>query len=153
MKMKWVLMVTMCVAGAGLVAWGAGIESGNGWVRQRAAGLMIRGVEQELGISEGQRAEIKGILKTEQPAIEALAARVRGDQEQLQSQRTFDEAYVRAFAKAHEATMEDVLVEQQKVRAEIRAVLTPEQRAKADEMRMFFYTRFTDRLARLGDQL
>lgn len=145
-------ITVVCAMGAAMVAYGAA-QNENGWMRQRASGLMIRGVERDLGITDVQREQIKAILKAEQPTVEALAAKVHEEQLQLQAQPGFDEAYVRSFAKQHESTLEDVLVERQKVRSEIRAVLTPEQREKADQMRAVFYGRFTDRLARLGDQL
>lgn len=76
---------------------------------------MIRGVERE---------QIKAILKTEQPTVKALAAQLHDEQLQIQAQPGFDEAYIRAFAKQHESTTEDVLVERERVRSEICAALT-----------------------------
>jgi periplasmic protein CpxP/Spy len=153
MKKRWVVITAVCAMGAALVAYGAAQQNENGRLRERFSGLMIRGVESDLGITDAQREQIKAILRTEQPTIQSLAAQVHDEELQLRAQPDFDEAYVRAFAKQHESTMEDALVERQRVRSEIRAVLTPEQREKADQMRSMFYSRFTDRLATLGDRL
>ncbi len=153
MKTKWMVLAVAGAMSAVLATCVAIAQRESGWMQMRASGLMMRGVERDLGITDEQRTQIKSILKTEEPAIEALAVRVHEEQMQLQAQPGFDEGYVRAFAKQHESTMEDVLVERVKVRNEIRDVLTSEQREKADQMRSAFYSRFTDRLAKLGDQI
>jgi P pilus assembly/Cpx signaling pathway, periplasmic inhibitor/zinc-resistance associated protein len=153
MRRKWLALAAVGVAGSALFAYAAGAQNESGWMRTRASGLMIRGIERDLGLTDDQRMQIKAILKAEQPTIETLAARVHEEQIQLQAEPAFDETAVRTFAKQHESTLEDVLVEREKVRSEIRGVLTPEQRDKADQMRSAFYSRFTSRLATLGEQL
>jgi Spy/CpxP family protein refolding chaperone len=129
------------------------MQSDDGWFRQRAAEVFARRVERQLNITDAQRERIRTILKTEQPTIEALAARVLHEQLQLNASDTFDETAVRAFAREHISTIEDVLVERQKVRAEIMQALTPDQRKEADQIRRKLSTQLVDRLSTIGDQL
>ncbi|HWT64723.1 MAG TPA: Spy/CpxP family protein refolding chaperone, partial [Terracidiphilus sp.] len=123
-----------------------------GLLPPRVAGLVVRRAERRLNLSDDQRQKIKTILRTEKPVIESLAERVHAEREQLEVQ-PYDEATVRAFAQQHEMTMEDVLVEREKVRSEIQAVLTPEQRKQVAAMRETLYGRFVERLSSLGDEL
>jgi Spy/CpxP family protein refolding chaperone len=97
--------------------------------------------------------QIKTILQTEKPAILALAERARQERMELASRPTFDEAHIRSFARQHESTVEDALVEREKVRTEVRQVLTPEQQQKAEQVREDLRSRFFERLATVGDQL
>jgi protein CpxP len=115
--------------------------------------MFVHRIESQLNLTEAQRIQIKTILQTEKPAILALAERVRQERAQLASRQTFDEAYVRSFAQQHESTMEDALVEQEKVRTEILQVLTPEQQQKAEQIREDIRSRFFERLTTIGDQL
>lgn len=129
------------------------LQSDDGWFRQRAAEVFVHRIERQLDITDAQREQIRTILKTEQPTIEALAMRVRQEQEQLNASGTFDEARVRAFAREHESTTEDALVEREKVRAQIMQVLTPDQRKEAEQIRQKFAAQLANRLSSIGDQL
>jgi len=153
--MKKALLATcvVCAAIAALAVSAAALQDDNGWLHEKVAAARIHRIERQLGITDPQREQIRTILRTEQPAIAALAAQVHLEQEQLRSQPTFDEAAVRAFARQHESTMEDVLVERERVRTEIMQVLTPRQRAQAEQLRKELYAQFSARLATLGDEL
>jgi Spy/CpxP family protein refolding chaperone len=140
----------LCLA---LAASAVALQDDNPWFRQRATGVFVRRVERQLNITDAQREQIRTILKTEQPAITTLVARVREEQQQLHASDTFDEARVRAFAQEHVSTSEDVLVEREKVRTEIMQVLTPEQRKEAEQIRRKFSAQLADRLSVVGDQL
>jgi Spy/CpxP family protein refolding chaperone len=152
-KIHWGFICGACALGVVLAASAAGLEDQNGWMRQRASALFIHRIESELGISDAQRGKIKAVLKTEQPTIETLAARAHRELLDLSSKDTYDEAHVRNFARQHEATTEDILVEREKVRTEILQVLTPEQRVKAKRLSETLYGNFFRRLETIGDQL
>ncbi len=145
-----------CAVGAmGLLVVGsaAALQEDDGWFQKRASEIFVRRVERQLDITDTQREQIRSILKTEQPTIQSLAARVHQEQEELRAEPAFDEGRVRAFTQEHESTLEDAMVEREKVRTEILAVLTPEQRVKAMKLRETLYARFSDRLATLGDDV
>ncbi len=153
MKVKWIAVTSVTALGAGLVLSAGAAQDENGWFRKGLEGVIVRHVERELAITDTQRDQIKSILKDEQPNIESLATRAHSAQEQLHSTQVFDEASVRAFARQNESTTEDILVEREKVRSEILAVLTAEQRQKAEQLREKAYVRFMQRLNTIGDQL
>lgn len=153
MKKSLVAIGSVSLLGFALAASAVALQDDNPWFRQRATGVFVRRVERQLNITDAQREQIKTILKTEQPTIEALAARVREEQQQLHASDIFDEARVRAFAQEHVSTTEDVLVEREKIRTEIMQVLTPDQRKQAEQIRRRFSIQLTDRLSTIGDQL
>ena len=153
MKNKSRIALAACVASVTLATATASVQNQDGWINKRASGLFIRRIEQRLSITDAQRQQIKSILQAEQPTIDALAVRVRQENDQLISKPEFDEGYVRAFAQQHAATVEDVLVEREKIRTEILQVLTPEQRQKLQLMRQTMQESFTARIFSLGDQI
>ncbi|SEG66194.1 protein CpxP [Bryocella elongata] len=140
------------IACAGAVVATAVFAAGAQEPGARAQEFVLRRMEHRLGLTDGQREQIRGIVKTEQPVIVDLARRVHALNEELQGQPGFDEAQVRAFAKAHESTAEDVLVEREKIRTEVLQVLTPEQREKLQEMRAERVSQLVDRLSALQNQ-
>lgn len=152
MKKMWLLICVAGVLGAGFAVSAAALQNDEGWMPPRMAGLVVRRMERRLNLSEDQRQKIKTILRTEKPVIQSLAERVHTEREELEAQ-PYNEAVVRAFAQQHETTLEDLLVEREKVRSEIQAVLTPEQRKRAAAMRGTLYGRFVERLSSLGDEL
>ena len=153
MKKSLLAIGAFGVLGLALTASAIALQDDNPWFRQRATGMFIRKVECRLNITNPQREQIGTILKTEQPTIEALAARVRQEQRQLHAGDTFDESAVRAFARRQASTTEDVLVEREKVRTEIMQVLTPSQRKMAEQIRRKSVAQLADRLSSIGDRL
>lgn len=153
MKTQWGIIAGVCALGIALTASAAAFQDQEGWMQRRVSGLFIHRVERELNITDAQRMQIKTILQTEKPTILALAERARQERMQLASRQTFDEPYVRSFAQQHESTVEDALVEREKVRTEIGQVLTPEQQQKAEQIREDLRSRFFERLTTIGDQL
>lgn len=147
------IMSAVGVIGFVLVASAAALQEDDGWFQKRTSEIFVRRVERQLNITDTQREQIRAILKIEQPTIQSLASRVHEEQEELRAEPAFDEGRVRAFTQEHESTLEDVMVEREKVRMKILAVLTPEQRAEATKLRETLYARFSDRLAMLGDEL
>lgn len=153
MKKSLVIIGSVSLLGFALAASAVALQNDEGWFRQRATGVFVRRVERQLNITDSQRDQIRTILKNEQPTIEALATRVWQEQEQLNSSNTFDEGRVRVFAREHIATTEDVLVEREKVRAEIMQVLTPDQQKQAEQIRQKISAQLADRLSNIGDLL
>lgn len=152
MKKMWMVMGAGSALAVMLTISAAAVEQQDGLLAPRAAGMLVRHMERRLNLTDDQRQRIRAIVKAEQPTIAALATRVHEERAQMEAQ-PYDEAAVRAFVEQHASTAEDVIVEREKVRAEIQAVLTPEQRKKAAEMRESLYMRFVERLTTLGDQI
>ena len=91
-----------------------------------------------LGLTAKQQAQIKSIItearQTSKPLREKLAID-RKKIKELSKAEVFDEAAVRTLIAGDESVRTDLAVARIKVRHEIQAVLTPEQRVKAKELR------------------
>ncbi len=151
MKKSAIAGISVVALGATLAASAAGMQDQSGRFHRRAAGIIVHRIESQLNITGEQRAHIKAIVATEKPVIQALAARVQTQNEDLQQHTSFNESEIRTFAQQHESTMEDVLVEREKVRIEVLQVLTPAQQAKLHQFRAARSADFAERLTTLGD--
>lgn len=95
----------------------------------------------ELNLSEEQKTQIKQILDNEKTKVEPLMEAMRATHEQLETQGTngtFDEARVGELANRQAETTRQLVIEKEKTKAAIFAVLTAEQRAKAAELKKKF---------------
>lgn len=151
MKKTWLAVGIGCTVAIGLAASTVATQEQDCWLSQRTSALLVQRMERRLNLTDAQRDQIKTILNTERPTILALASRAQEEQKELQSRTSFDEASIREFAQQHESTIEDVLVERERVRIEIRQVLTPAQRIQLQQLRQEMASRFFARLTTLGD--
>jgi Spy/CpxP family protein refolding chaperone len=91
----------------------------------------------KLNLTPTQKKQIKAIRTQERPKMQPLIKQLKAGREQLAELRKtskFDEAKVRAVADEQAKTLRNVIVERERVMYQIREILTPEQRAKLDEM-------------------
>lgn len=91
-----------------------------------------------LGLSDEQEAQIKAILEAEKPKVQPLIAELAANRKALQQATdngSFDETQVKAIADKQGETLAALIVEKERVKTQIYAVLTPEQRAKAEQFR------------------
>jgi len=123
------------------------------WLRKRRANFMVQHIVHDLNLSDGQRMQIKTILRNEQPKIQALLKQSQVANEELRSRQQFDEAFVRSVAQRQSATVVESIVEREKIRSEIMAVLSPDQQRKFNTIAGEFRTAVGTRLATLGDEL
>lgn len=100
-------------------------------------GMFGERMAQQLGLSDAQQQQIKSILQAEKPKMQPLMQELRQERQQMNSlteSGNFDEGAVRAAASKQAQTETDLAVERARVKAQIFAVLTPDQRTKAQEM-------------------
>jgi periplasmic protein CpxP/Spy len=99
-------------------------------------GRMLQRMTEQLNLTEAQQAQIKTILQTQKSKTQPLRQQLR--QNRLAQTGavtgTFDEAQVRSFASKHAQIMTDLTVEKERTKSQIYAVLTPDQRQKAQAM-------------------
>jgi Spy/CpxP family protein refolding chaperone len=148
---KFVVIALFGVLGLGVLG-AAAARQGDNW-RQRRANFFAQHFVHELNLSDAQRESIKAILQKEKPAIQSIANELQAEHAQLRSKPTFDEAFVRSVAQQRSATLENALVEREKVRSEIFAVLNADQQQKVDHLAEEIRTTIQERIATLGDQL
>ena len=93
---------------------------------------------EKLNLTEAQKKQIHSIIDEARPKIKPLKQNLKAGRDQLRAltkNGEFDEAKVRAIAKGQADIRTELIVEKQRVKSKIFAVLTPEQRAKAEELR------------------
>jgi periplasmic protein CpxP/Spy len=90
----------------------------------------------ELNLTDAQQTQIKSILQAEKTKIQPLMKQLRDNRQAADSNVSgaFDENQARTFANQQAQTMSNLMVEKQRTRSQIYAVLTPDQRAKAKQL-------------------
>jgi periplasmic protein CpxP/Spy len=86
-----------------------------------------------LDLTDAQQAQMKDILAKEKPTIRPLIQQLgqgRQQMKQLEQAGTFDESKVRAAASAQAQTMTELMVQKARIKSELMAVLTPDQKDK-----------------------
>jgi Spy/CpxP family protein refolding chaperone len=110
----------------------------------------------ELGLTDAQKQEIKGIVAAERSQVEPLLRQLAATRQQLRAASrdgSFDEAQVRTLAEQQSQTITELIVARERVKSKIYHVLTPEQRAKAEGMRQKFEARVRERIEkRMAEQ-
>jgi len=126
--------ILMAVA-AGLATAALGQRPGKGFGRH--SGWMLNRMSKELGLSEAQQTQIKSIMADGKTRMKPLMEQLRQNRQQaesLNSNGTFNEGQARLFATKQAGVMADLMVEKQRTRSQIFAVLSPEQRQKAQQL-------------------
>ncbi len=107
-------------------------EGGGG--HDRGIGMPLRGLD----LSDDQRAKVKELAEASRtsvrPVIEGLKAN-REKLEALTANGAFDEAQVTAVANEQGALTAKLIVEKERIRSQVFALLNDEQKAKLSEMK------------------
>jgi Spy/CpxP family protein refolding chaperone len=92
---------------------------------------------EHLALTDAQQAQAKAILEKEKPNFETMMRQVEDGHKQmrtLEESTTFDEAAVRAQATSQAQAMTELIVAKARVKSELFAILTADQKAKATEL-------------------
>jgi len=102
-----------------------GFGRNNGW--------MLKHMVKQLNLTDAQQTQIKGIMADEKTKIKPMMQQLRQNQqaEDANINGSFDENQARTFANKQAQLMTDLIVEKERMRSQVYAVLTPEQRQKA----------------------
>ena len=102
------------------------------------AGMMMRGLGQ-LDLTDQQKADVKKVMESNRDVTKGIAARMIAAREALGDAVTvdgkIDEADIRAKATALGLVEADAAILRANVHAQVFALLTPEQQAKARQLR------------------
>jgi len=124
-----------------LTLWAAAVGFAQAKRAGHAHGMFGQRMAQQLGLTAAQQQQIKSILQAEKPKMQPLMQELKQERQQMNSlteSGNFDEAAVRAAATKQAQTETDLGVERARVKSQIFAVLTPDQRTKAQEMEKNF---------------
>ena len=146
-------IVLAVAAGMGgtVLAHGQGEGYGAGFHRH---GGMFGHMKKELNLTADQQQKIKGIMQAERSKTQPMVQQLRQN-EQAQNASingSFDEAQARAFAQKQSQIMSDLIVEKQRTKSEIYAVLTPEQRQKAQQLMQQHEQKMQERMQQKSQQ-
>jgi periplasmic protein CpxP/Spy len=86
-----------------------------------------------LDLTDAQQAQMKDILTKEKPTIRPLIQQLAQGRQQmkaLEQAATFDEAKVRSAASQQTQTMTELMVQKARIKSELMAVLTSDQKDK-----------------------
>ena len=106
-------------------------------------GMALRGLD----LTDEQKAKVKEIMDASRTNVEPLMQQLRDNHAKISglgTDGTFDQAAVEALATEQGSITAKLIVEKEKAKAQVFAILTDEQKAKAAEMRQKFEERFKD---------
>ena len=116
-------------------------------------GMFRDRIARELNLTPEQKAQIEQIIQSEKPNIRPLVQQLAEHHKQLKAlgqDGNFNEAQVRAIAQQQGQTMAELIVVKERIQSRIFAVLTPEQRQKAAQMREQIEQRFKEHMTEGG---
>lgn len=114
---------------------------GMGPGRDHMIGMALRGLD----LTDEQKAKVKEIMAASRASVEPLMQQVRDNHAKIAGlgiDGSFDQAKVEAVAAEQSGVMAKLIVEKEKAKAQVFAILTDAQKAKAAEMRAKFEDRF-----------
>jgi Spy/CpxP family protein refolding chaperone len=90
----------------------------------------------KLNLTDAQKKEMFSMRLEERAKMKPLVQQLKAGRDQLRAlpKGQFDEAKVRAIAKGQADIITELIVEKQRMKSRVYAVLTPEQRAKVEQM-------------------
>jgi len=151
--MKKTLMVFAAIGTLVVLLVGAHAVRAAAPFERMRGGFLMRHIADDLNLTPDQKAQINTILTNERPTIQALRQQIEQDNEQLHAKTAYDDAFVHSMAQQESAILADAIVEREKIRSEIFAVLTPDQQQKLTQIGSEVRATVDDRLAHLGDGL
>jgi protein CpxP len=130
-KKSIILAAILMALAAGLATTAFAQHRGMGFGRNN--GWMLKHMAKQLNLTEAQQTQIKGIMTDEKTKIKPMMQQLRQNEqaENANVNGTFDENQARTFANKQAQLMTDLIVEKERMRSQVYAVLTPEQRQKA----------------------
>ena len=130
-KKSIILAAILMALAAGLATTAFAQHRGMGFGRNN--GWMLKHMTRQLNLTEAQQTQIKGIMAGEKTKIKPMMQQLHQNQqaEDASINGSFDENQARAFANKQAQLMTDLIVEKERMRSQVYAVLTPEQRQKA----------------------
>ena len=116
--------------------------------------FLFEKIATELGLNDEQKTQAKAILEIRKESVKPLFEQLKQNREKsknLGTDGTFDEAQVNQIANEQAETMKKLFVEKEKTKAELFAILTPEQREKAKVLQDKFGEKMKGKFGRRFD--
>src|SRR5262245_647829 len=123
------------VAATGALVFAQKAHGGFGRHGMRGPGRGMGMVFRQLNLSDEQKSKVKEILAANKAAVKPIFEEMRANHAKLADLKGNDDAQVAAIAKSQGDLTAQMIVAGQKVKSEIFAILTDEQKAKAEQLR------------------
>ncbi len=110
--------------------------------------FLVEKIADELGLSDEQKTNAKQILEEAKTRIEPLFNSIKESRQPIKDLGTdgnFDEAKVTQLADQRAVEMKQLFIEKEKTKAQLFAILTPQQREKARQMQEHFFNQMKGR--------
>lgn len=157
------LAITITALGAVFVFGQTGNKEGegrrgfgrHGKFAGHGGGMMGGRMFRQLDLTDEQRAQMKTIRDGSRDKIKPLMEKMRETRDQLAelgADGIFDQAAVETLAASQAETMKQLIVEKERVKAEMFGVLTPEQKTKLAELKAAFKEKRQQRMQRFGEK-
>lgn len=117
----------------------------------KGMGMMFRGLD----LTDAQKEQMKAIGQANRESTKSLRDQMKANGEQLAqatANGTFNEAQVQAIAQQQGVLHAQMIVAREKVKSQMFAILTPEQKAKAAEMKEQFKQKMQERQAKRAER-
>ena len=117
----------------------------------RGGGIMFRGLD----LTDAQKAQMKQIREASKATIQPLREAAKANKQRLKgatANGAFDEVQVLAIATEGAAIHAQLTVQREKVKSQMFALLTAEQKAKAAEMKSKMKERIEQRKVKRGSK-
>lgn len=127
------LVITLCAT----VAVSQTVKRTHGGFYGHGFGRMLGVNPDYLDLTDAQQAQMKDILTKEKPNIQPLMQQLRQSHQQMQQLEQagpFDEGKVRPLATQQAQTMTELLVQKARIKSELMAVLTADQKDKLSKL-------------------
>lgn len=108
-------------------------------------GMMFRGLD----LTDEQKAQMKAIRQASKETVKPIREQMKANRQKLQTlseSGTFDQTQVQAIAAQQGNLSAQMIVEKEKVKVQMLNILTPEQKAKAAEMKAQFQQKREERM-------
>jgi protein CpxP len=134
-------------------------KDGNNWKQgkrgmrggHKGMGMMFRGLD----LTDAQKEQMKSIGQASRESTKSLRDQMKANRQQLEqatANGAFNEAQVQAIAQQQGALHAQIIVERQKVQSQMFNILTPEQKAKAAEMKEQFKQKMEERKSKRAER-
>ncbi len=134
----------LVIAGIGALVIGATIFAlgqGHPGIGERMHGGgpqdMVEHISRELNLTDAQKEQVKTIFESQRAVAEERHAKLEELHKQIDAATAngqFDEATVRPLASQQAQLMTEEMIDHLRLHSKLYALLTPEQRTKADQM-------------------
>ena len=106
----------------------------------------------QLDLTDDQKGKVKEIFEANKGTVQPLMEQLKANHEKIAALNGSDDAQLQTLAKQQGALIAQMIVAREHVKSEVFAILTDEQKAKAEQMRDQMKQRFQDRMKSWGQK-